>query len=143
MQWLYSLKDNHKNIPDISKYTQLIDTSTLSECTSSMENRFNKCNTCNEKSFYRDMKDITSKVFSLVRTNTITTKGFAILGFDFIISSYHKVYLLEINKSPALYSFDNIYRRLIHKNLEDTLFESVFNTVFIGGSDNFDKIDFC
>jgi hypothetical protein len=53
--------------------------------------------------------------------------GFLIVGFDYIIDASGEIFLIEMNKRPAIYEKDNPMREIIHKNLEHELIPDTVN----------------
>lgn len=87
-------------------------------------------------SWYSDIYPKTMKTYTDVciyirdfKTENISDKGYHLIGLDFLPSYDGTVYLLEINKHPAIY-YDEERMIGLHHRMEDQMFtDSYFDTI--------------
>jgi hypothetical protein len=73
----------------------------------------------NQKLF-KKFEDVVKDTIRQIEIPKTDDKGFTILGYDFMVTEdLEKVYLIEVNRRPSFYEYDDPLKKLLHKNLED------------------------
>lgn len=100
-------------------------------------------------SIYYQTMDVFKDVAGYIKGRSIgrdlPTKGYHLIGLDFLPDENYQVYLLEINKHPAIY-YDPELVKALHHNMESKMMtESYFRTILERGHindtpENFNKI---
>ena len=87
--------------------------------------------------YFNEMQSIYTDIIKLAikYLNTSHEFGYQLLGMDYIINNDGKIYVLEINKYPAIY-YDEDQIKYLHKGLDYKLFDDEFFSLTIEAINN-------